>query len=71
MKERNQAWIGKKDRILIDQVLPEGACGRGSLDAPEIDNTVWVTAPYTLEEGVFYDIIYTDADAFELHGEVQ
>ena len=71
MKERNRAWIGKKDRVLIDQVLPEGACGRGSLDAPEIDNTVWVTAPCPLEEGLFYDIIYTDADEFELHGEVQ
>ena len=71
MKERNREWIGKKDRVLIDQVMEDGACGRGTPDAPEIDNTVWVTAPYPLEEGLFYDIIYTDADEFELHGEVQ
>ena len=71
MKERNREWIGKKDRVLIDQVMEDGACGRGTLDAPEIDNTVWVTAPYPLAEGLFYDIIYTDANEFELHGEVQ
>ena len=71
MLERNREWIGKKDRVLIDQLFEEGACGRGTLDAPEIDNQVWVTAPYPLEEGQFYDIIYTEADEFELHGEVQ
>ena len=71
MLERNREWIGKKDRVLIDQLFEEGACGRGSLDAPEIDNQVWVTAPYPLEVGQFYDIIYTEADEFELHGEIQ
>lgn len=71
MLERNREWIGRKDRVLIDQVLEDGACGRGSLDAPEIDNQVWVTASHPLEEGEFYDVIYTEADEFELHGEVQ
>lgn len=71
MQERNREWIGKKDRVLIDQVLPDGACGRGTLDAPDIDNLVWVTSSEPLEEGQFYDVVYTEADEFELHGEVQ
>ena len=71
MQERNREWIGKKDRVLIDQVLPDGACGRGTLDAPDIDNLVWVTSSEPLEEGQFYDVVYTEADEFELHGEIQ
>lgn len=71
MLERHKEWIGRKDRVLIDLLQEEGAVGRGSLDAPEIDNHVWVKASQPLEEGQFYDIIYTDADEFELHGEVQ
>ena len=61
----------EKDKSFLADITLDNTVLFPTPDAPEIDNTVWVTAPHSLEEGLFYDIIYTDADEFELHGEVQ
>ena len=68
MRERNRAWIGRTDRVLIDDASRTEAVGRGSLDAPEIDNLVRISSSRRLKVGQFHDIVYTGADEFELQG---
>ncbi len=71
MLERNREWIGKHDRVLMDLASRDGGSGRGTLDAPEIDGRVIVSAPKRLQAGKFYDVVYTGADEFEMYGELQ
>ena len=71
MRERNREWIGRTDRVLIDEVGRGGAFGRGTPDAPEIDNRVRISASRRLKTGHFYDIVYVGADEFELQGELK
>lgn len=68
MRERNRERIGKTDRVLIDRASRTEAVGRGSLDAPEIDNLVRISTSRRLKVGRFHDIVYTGADEFELQG---
>ncbi len=70
MRERNEEWIGRTDRVLIDSVEGMRAWGRGTLDAPDIDNRVCISGGGRLQVGQYYDIVYKSATSFELRGEV-
>jgi ribosomal protein S12 methylthiotransferase len=69
-KARLQAKVGKTIRVLIDKVDQDGAVGRSSADAPEIDGVVYVKHPYEphrrLRAGEFCDVEVTLADAHDL-----
>ena len=67
--ERHQEWIGRVDRVLIDAVSGSRAFGRGTADAPDIDNRVVISRGGRLKVGNFYDIVITAADAYEMRGE--
>ncbi len=69
MCERHQEWIGRVDRVLIDAVSGSRAFGRGTADAPDIDNRVVISRGGRLKVGNFYDIVITAADAYEMRGE--
>ena len=44
--------------------------GRTYRDTPEIDGCVFFTAPYDLMSGTFLDVVVTDANGYDLIGEV-
>ncbi|MEK0428723.1 MAG: ribosomal protein methylthiotransferase RimO [Pseudomonadota bacterium] len=69
-RQRLQAKVGKRMRVLIDQLDRTGAVARSPADAPEIDGVVYVKRPYdpsrTLKVGEFIDVTITAADAHDL-----
>lgn len=64
--ERLQARIGREIEVLIDEVDEDGAVGRSSADAPEIDGCVYVSAERALKPGDLVRARVTDADEYDL-----
>jgi ribosomal protein S12 methylthiotransferase len=61
-----QAKIGKTVEILIDEVDEQGAIGRSSADAPEIDGRVFLDGASDLNPGDFVEAEVTGADEYDL-----
>lgn len=68
--EIEAAKIGQTLRTIIDR--REGAyfVGRSEFCSPEVDPEVLIPADEPLEIGQFYDVRITDAEEFDLYGEV-
>jgi ribosomal protein S12 methylthiotransferase len=60
------AKVGRRMRVLVDEVGPEGAVARGPGDAPDIDGVVRIAAPGNCKPGDFLDVAITGADAYDL-----
>ncbi|KAG4080815.1 hypothetical protein HA402_009986 [Bradysia odoriphaga] len=63
---RLQAKVGRDIEVLIDEVDADGAVGRSSADAPEIDGCVYVSAEQTLKPGDLVRARVTDSDEYDL-----
>ncbi len=63
--ERLQEKIGRTITVLIDEVDDEGAIGRSSADAPEIDGMVFLPAE-GLKPGDFVQAVVENADEYDL-----
>src|SRR6201988_4865988 len=50
-QKRLKRKIGKREKVIIDEVVPSGAKGRSTADAPQIDGTVHVTSHRPLRIG--------------------
>ena len=61
-----QTKIGKTIEILIDEVDADGAIGRSSADAPEIDGRVFLEGAIELSPGDFVEAEVTAADDYDL-----
>ena len=61
-----QTKIGKTIEILIDEVNADGAIGRSSADAPEIDGRVFLEGAIELSPGDFVEAEVTAADDYDL-----
>jgi ribosomal protein S12 methylthiotransferase len=61
-----QAKIGSTIEVLIDEVDSEGAIGRSSADAPEIDGKVYLNGVTDLRPGDFVEAEVTAADEYDL-----
>ena len=64
--DKLQRKIGSTIEVLIDEVTPEGAIGRSSADAPEIDGVVHLPGTVNLVPGDFVQGEVTAADAYDL-----
>lgn len=66
--------VGKKLRVLVDEVNAEGGVGRSAADAPEIDGVVYIEparkASRRFKAGDFVNVAITGADGHDLWGEV-
>ncbi|MBN1132671.1 MAG: 30S ribosomal protein S12 methylthiotransferase RimO [Bacteroidales bacterium] len=62
--------IGKTFRVLIDHADSGFYAGRTQYDSPEIDQEVLITRERELKTGDFYAVKITEADMFDLHGEI-
>ncbi len=61
-----QSRIGKTIEILIDEVDADGAIGRSSADAPEIDGKVFLEGATDLRPGDFVEAEVTAADEYDV-----
>jgi ribosomal protein S12 methylthiotransferase len=60
--------VGNTISVLIDQVGADGAIGRSSADAPEIDGVVHIAPHASLTVGEFARVRITDSDEHDLKG---
>lgn len=67
--ERLARKVGKEFDVLIDEVDNEGAVGRSSADAPEIDGSVFVDSAVPLKPGDMVRVRVTDSDEYDLWAE--
>ena len=63
--------VGSLQRVLIDAVGPDGAIGRSSADAPEIDGVVRIAPDPSLRVGTFVQVRIAASDAHDLRGHVE
>lgn len=68
--KHNQSLIGKKVTVLLDEADGNEGAGRSYLDAPEIDNYIYVSSDQELTAGEFYEVEITSAEEYDLFGTV-
>lgn len=61
--------VGRTLRVLIDDARQTTAVGRSTADAPEIDGVVHLRNVADASPGDWADVLITDSDAHDLHGE--
>ncbi len=65
---RLQQKVGKTERVLVDEVVAEGAVARSRADAPEIDGQVFIDGATELNVGDFVEVEFEEADEYDLWG---
>lgn len=68
--ELNSQKIGQQMKVMIDREEPDFYIGRTEFDSPEVDPEVLITKDKVLQSGTFYNVQITDAEPFDLYGEV-
>jgi len=63
-----QRKVGRTIKVLVDEIDADGAWGRSSADAPEIDGAVRIDDGQLLKPGQFVDVLVEEADAHDLYG---
>jgi ribosomal protein S12 methylthiotransferase len=64
------AKVGRRMRVLVDEISDEGAVARSAADAPEIDGTVRISRPGRLKAGDWADVEITGAGDYDLSARV-
>jgi ribosomal protein S12 methylthiotransferase len=65
---RLKRHVGTRQQVIIDQIGPTVAQGRGKGDAPEIDGTVFVASRRPLRVGEIATVKIERAAEYDLHG---
>lgn len=70
--EKNQARRGQTLEVIVDEYgeLPGQVVGRSKYDAPGIDGLVYAETDGTVKIGEMIRVRITEADAYDLHGEM-
>lgn len=64
--DRLQQKVGHRGRVIIDEVVEEGAVGRSEGDAPEIDGQVFIDHATHLKVGDIVEVEFEEADDHDL-----
>lgn len=67
-RERNEARVGSRVAVLVDEVEAGTATGRAPWQAPEVDGVVRIEGSVTLRPGQMIEVEITDADEYDLIG---
>ena len=68
---RNQLRVGSVEKVLVTDVGEDGtALGRSHREAPETDGEILFTTRETPEIGSFVQVRLTEADTYDLKGEM-
>ena len=68
--ENNLKRVGRQERVLIDRIEGSTAVGRTQYDSPEVDQEVRIEGGAALVVGEFYLVRITEADDYDLVGEL-
>jgi ribosomal protein S12 methylthiotransferase len=68
--ERNDARVGRRTRVLVEEAVDGVAIGRASWQAPEVDGVVHIQGAEGLVPGRFVDVVITSADDYDLTGRI-
>ena len=69
--EIQEEKVGKEQRVVIDREEGEWFVGRTEFDSPEVDPEVLIpSSAEGVVAGEFYNVRITQADDFDLYGEV-
>lgn len=68
--ELNEAKVGQRFQIVIDREEADFYVGRTQFDSPEVDPEMLIPKARPLRIGHFYEAKVTDAQAFDLYGEI-
>ena len=66
--EKNESFIGKRLKVIVDESQGDVSVGRSEYDSPEIDNIIHIKT--NSEVGVFHDVQILEANEYELIGEI-
>jgi ribosomal protein S12 methylthiotransferase len=69
-QQRLQLKIGKTVVALIDEVDEDGAIGRTTADAPEIDGKIYIDDATSLKPGDMVKVLVDDCDEYDLYGQL-
>ena len=69
--EIEAAKVGQTLRVIIDRQEGDYYVGRTEFCSPEVDPEVLIPVTKPLVEGQFYQVLITDAEEFDLYGEVK
>ena len=67
----SESKVGKTFKTMIDRLEGDYYVGRTEFDSPEVDPEVLIKADRELPIGRFVNVKVTEADAFDLYGEVK
>ena len=66
--DKNESFIGKTLKVLVDESGEDVSVGRTEYDSPEIDNIVHIKGKAV--KGTFIDVIIESANEYELLGKI-
>ncbi len=71
--ENNEAFVGETLEVLVEGYMPDEDIyvGRSFRDAPDVDGMVFIRADYELMSGTFVNVLVTEANEYDLIGEIQ
>jgi ribosomal protein S12 methylthiotransferase len=69
-RESLKNYIGQKIRVIVDGQIDSSYCGRGYMDAYEIDGLIFFNADYEIISGEFVDVLVTSAADYDLYAEL-
>ena len=69
-EERMKQKIGWEYEVLVDEVDEDGAIARSKADAPDIDGCVFINGETELEPGDMVRVEITEADHYDLWGQL-
>ncbi len=67
---KNERFIGKEMKVLVDETEGEGYAGRTYMDAPEIDGSVHFVSSKSLKPGDFVEVRIDSCEFYDLEGSV-
>lgn len=67
----NQERVGQLERVILDRLEGNFYVGRSQYDSPEVDSEILIASDTPLDVGSFYTVRITEADDYDLYGEVE
>jgi ribosomal protein S12 methylthiotransferase len=64
--DRLASRVGRREQVLIDEVVEEGAVARSRADAPEIDGQVFIDGATHLKVGDRVDVVIEEVDEHDM-----
>lgn len=69
--QRLERKIGRRIKVLVDEIDEDGAIARSEGDAPDIDGLVYIVDGHHLTIGDFAEVRVTDCDVHDLYATLQ